>query len=482
MLTPLRTKVGDLVAQVIALRPRSGGGSTTLSANAGAAATTMTLTSVTGFTADDPVWVGSEEDAELVAQSGAPAGSVVTVRAPGFKRAHVIGEAVRELEAFDLGNCVDVSVMDSATVNDNETDVARNPDGRRLGHLMRGASFDVQGYSPWLYALLTGMPLSRVLGAGSAADPTQLHTDGTDFGSEDTGIVLVERLRDGTYLRHEFDACSADYTQIVVPFGQGRETRLQGRMVAANHGMKHTAAPQFAVSYAQQHKKATQIEALLEAAYLRVLSGGLATTLTSQTAKDANTFVLASGTGVAGGKYYLVTGGGNQQVVLAQSLNTLTLTARTRAAYAFPSGSTVVELEVVPFSGLKQDTTEFRNGGAVRPLAFDNARVQAGHIPGSALFTAAFSPTARTLEMLRLQNGLPTSAVAGGVLTESDLAGTDAPVGWFIRAQRKDAKTVQFIGSAVDNGLETLQQALSKADVPSTPLTFRSQLISQLMW
>ena len=482
MQTPLRSKIGDLVAQVIALRPRSGGGSTTLSANAGAGATSATLTSVTGFTADDPVWVGAEEDAELVVQSGAPAGSVVTLRAPGLKRAHVIGEAVRELEAFDLGNCIDVALMDSATVSDNDTDVARNPDGRRLGHLMRGASFDVQGYSPWLYALLTGMPLSRVLGAGTQADPFQITADGSDFGTEDTAIVLVERLRDGTFLRHELDACSADYTQMVIPFGQGRETRLQGRMVASNHGRKETAAPLFSVNYARQAKKGAQIEALLEAAYLRVLSGGLSTTLTSQTAKDANVFNLAVATGVAGGKYYLVSGGGVQQVVLAQSLATLAMTVRTRAGYTFPTGSTVVELEVVPFSGLKQDTTEFRNGGAVRPLTFDNARVQAGHIPGSALFTAAFAPTARTLEMLRVQNGLPAAAVAAGVLSESDLAGTDAPVGWIIRAQQKDTKTVQFIGSAVDNGLETLQQALSKSDVPSTPLTFRSQVVTQLQW
>ena len=482
MLTPLRSKIGDLVAQVIALRPRSGGGSTTLSANAAAGTTTATLTSVTGFTDTDPIWIGSEEDVELVTQVGVPAGSVVTVRAPGLKRAHVIGEAVRELEAFDLGNCIEVALMDSATVADNDTDVSRNPDGRRLGHLMRGASFDVQGYSPWLYALLTGMPLSRVLGAGTQADPTQVHTDGTDFGAEDTGIVLVERLRDGTFLRHEFDACSPDYTQMVIPFGQGRETRLQARMVAENHGRKETTAAPFAVSYTQQAKKATQIEALLEAAYLRVLSGGLSTTLTSATAKDANVFNLTAATGVAAGKYYLVSGGGVQQVVLAQSLATLAMTVRTRSAYTFPIGSTVVELEVVPFQGLKQDTTEFRNGGATRELKFDNARVQAGLLAGSALFTAAFAPTARTLEMLRLQNGLPASAVAAGVLTESDLAGTDAPLGWFIRAQRKDAKTVQFIGSGVDNGLETLQQALSKADVPSTPLTFRCQLISQLMW
>jgi hypothetical protein len=482
MLTPLRSKVGDLVAAVIALRPKAGGGSTTLTANAAAGATSMTLAATTGMTADDPILVGSEEDAELVSQVGAPAGSVVTVRAPGFKRAHVTGEAVTELEAWDLGNAVNVRVGDSAVTADNETDVSRNPDGRRLGHITRMASFDLQGYSPWHYALLTGLPLDRVIGAGSLADPTQVHTDGTAFGRVATGIVLVEQLKDGSFLRHEFDACDADYTQLTVPLGQGRETLLAGRMVGANHGQHHTAAPPFLIGYAQQLRKAAQLEALLEAGWFRPLSGGLSTTLTGSVALDANVFPVASATAVAGGKYYLVTGGGRQQIVLAQSLATLNVTCRTRSAYVFPSGSTFVELEVMPFAGLKEGTTEFRHGGAIRPLRFDNARTQAGHLPGSALFTFSSQPTSRTLETLRLQSGLPTSAISGTTLTESDLAGTDAPVGWYARAQRKDAKTVIFIGSACDNGLETLEQMLSKTDVPATPLTFRTQLLSQLMW
>lgn len=482
MLTPLRSKIGDLVAAVYALRPKPGGNATTLNANAAAGATVIALTATTGFGDDDPIWVGSEEDKELVVQSGAPSGSNVTLDAPGLKRAHVATEVVTELEAYDLGNCVNVQVSSTADVADNETDVGRNPDGRRLGYVMLGAQFDLQGYSPWHFALMAGLPLSRVRGAGTLADPTQLHTDGDDFGSEETGIVLVERLKDGTFLRHEFDACTGDYSALVLPLGQGRETTLAGRFMAANHARHAAAAAGFLISTAQQIRKGAQLEALLAAGWMRALSGGLSTTLTSQTAKDAKVFNLASATGFAAGKYYLVTGGGRSQIIIAQSLATLALTTRTEAYYTFPTGSTVVELELVPFAGLAEGTTEFRTGGALRPVRFDNQRVQAGAQAGSALFTFATSPTDRTIERIRQQLGLPTGAIAGSVLTTSDLMGTDAPLGWYAHAQRKDAKNVLLIGTDLDNGLETLTQALSKSSLPTTPLTFRNRLLTQLMW
>lgn len=482
MLVPLRNKIGDYVQQVVALRPKPGGAANTLNANIAAGGTTATLVSATGFDANDPILIGSEEDAELVSQSGAAAGANITLRAPGSKRAHVTGEAVTELEAYDLGNVVGVMRGDAATVQDLNTDVDRNPDGVVLGHLTRQPQFDVQGYTPWAFALLTGMPLSRVLGAGSAADPTQLHTDGSDFGSVPTGIVMAERLADGSFLRHEYDSCDADYSQMVIPFGQGRETRLAGRFVARNHGQSHSALIPFTINYAQQLRNAHQIESLLEVAWLRPLSGGLSTTLTSQTNKDANVFNLAVATGVAGGKYYLVTGNGRQQVILAQSLATLAMTCRTRAAYDFPAGSTVVELEVLSLGGLKEGTTEFSNGGSVRPVRFDNARVQAGLLPGAAQFTGKFQPTARTLEMLRLANGLPAAAISGTALTESDLVGTDFPVGFYIRGQQKNTKTVQIIGSGVTNALEQLQQMLSKNELPATPLALRARLQSHLNW
>jgi hypothetical protein len=481
MLTPLRTKLSDLVQAVLAIRPKAGGGATTLNAAFAAGVTTIGLTSVAGFGDLDPVIVGTEEDAELVAQTGAPSGNNVTIRAPGLKRAHASGETVREGIAYDLGNCVNVRDGSASDVFDNETDASRNPDGRRLGHLMLQPQFDVQGYRPRLYALLCGMDLARVLGAGTSADPFQVHTDGSDFGRVDTWIILQELLADGTFLRHEFDACSPDYTQLEIALGQGRETLLAGRFMAANHGLSNTVAPQLLIDYTEQAKKKDQIESLLEVGIFTV-NGELDTTLTSQTNKDANVFNLTAATGVAGGKWYLVEGGGRAQVLWAQSLATLAMTVRTRSYYDFPTGSRVRSLTQTPFSGLKEGATNFRHGGSVRPVKFDNARVQAGQRPGSALFTLNCQPTARTLEMLRLRLGLPAGAISGTALLQSNLAGTDAPVGWYATAQTKEPKTLYLIGSGVDNGLEQLEMALSKTDLAAVSLAFRNQLVGHLYW
>lgn len=482
MITPLRNKLSDIVASVVAIRPKPSGAATTLNANAAAAATTLTLASATGFGDTDPILVGSEEDAELVVQTGGPSGADVTLLAPGLKRAHVTGEAVREATAYDLGSVVGVRDASSADVADIETDTSRNPAGRTLGHLMFQPQFDLQGWAPWHWALLTGTPLARVLGAGSAADPTQIHSDGAEFGREDTFLVLSELLADGSFLRHEFDGCSPDYSQLAIAFGQGRQTTLAARFHAANYGHHRTAALACAIDYTQQVKKGAQIEALLEAGLFTLTGGGLATTLTAPTARDANEFVLADATGVAAGNWYLVEGGGRQQVIWVHSLATLTVTARTRAAYTFPTGSTVRALTQTRFTGLKEGGTQFRTGGSVRPVRFDNARVQAGVRAGSAVFTLDVQPTARTLENLRLRLGLPSGAISGSSLVPSNLAGTDAPLGWYVTAQRKDTKAVVFVGSDVDNGLEQLDMAMGKADLASVSLAFRNQLVSQLMY
>ena len=484
MLTPLRTKLSDRVYAVYAVRRKVGGLATTLSANSAAAATTMTLTSVVGADSADPLLIGSEEDVELRVQVGAPAAQVVTIGAPGLKRAHVTGEAVYEGVAYDLGNVTGVQDGSTADVFDNETDTALNPDGRRLGHLALQPQADIGGWSPQLFALVTGTDLARVRGAGTSASPEQLHSDGSDFGRVATALVIVEILADGSYLRHAFDACDADYTQLKIAFGQGRETMLAGRFVAANHAESYLAIPAFTVNSTLRASKRLQLESLLEAGLFTPAAGGLSTTTTGAVVLDATVVPFTAVTAVAGGKWYEIAGGGKKQILWVESVNVLNVTMRTHLAYGFPAGSTITEINQTSFSGLKEGTTEFSVGGAMKtPPKFDNSRVQAGARPGSALFSLAVQPTARTLENLRLRLGLPASSiVASTALVHSDLAGTDAPVGWFTRVQREDVRSVYFVGSDCDNGMEQLAMALSKNDLASIALSFRSQLVSQLLW
>ena len=102
MLTPLRNKMFDKLYAGHIIRPKSGGAATTLNSNVAIGATALTLTAAAGMDDTDPVLVGAAEDRELVVQTGAPAGQVITVVAPGLKRAHVSAGRWSGA-AFDLG-------------------------------------------------------------------------------------------------------------------------------------------------------------------------------------------------------------------------------------------------------------------------------------------------------------------------------------------------------------------------------------------
>ena len=191
---------------------------------------------------------------------------------------------------------------------------------------------------------------------------------------------------------------------------------------------------------------------------------------------------LTSGAGVAGGDWFLVEGGGFSQIVWAESLAALNLTIRIRTKYIFPIGSTVKELKLVQPGGLKEGGTTFAIGGSVRPVRFDNARVQAGTRSGTARFSLGFAPTSFALETLRRRLGLPTSVMTSTILTINDLVGTDAPVGCYAKVQRKDGKTAWLIMNTAANTIAALELALSKADMWAVPLEHVAKQVQYLQY
>lgn len=482
MLTPLRSKLFDKMVSAHLVRPKAGGGATTLTANAAASATLLALTSPTGFTDTDPVLVGAGEDRELVVQTGAPAGNNINLFAPGLKRAHVATEPVVEGIAYDLGvvsaTQLDESVESSPIPNDN----LRNPEGTIIGHAMLGPRLTVQGWSPQLFALLNGIQLANVLGAGTQADPTQLHCDGDEFGVEDSAIVLTSLLDDGTYLREEFDACGHDYTGMQIPFGQGRPTELVTKFVSANNKQVISALPSYAADVTYRAGKGDQLESLEDISLLEVDGAGFNTTTTANIAAGANSVTVAAITNMAAGDWGVIEGGGRKQVVWLESAVTLTVTFRTRMKYAFPSGATLKELKFIPLGGLNKDTSLFKVGGSVRPVVFDNQRVQAGVRPGSTDFMLSVQPTSHTIDMLRRQWGLPAGAVSGNTLRFSNLIGTDSPIGWYVRCTTKAQKTAIFVGSDCDNALAELTRALQKDNQQGLAMNFRCKVASQLKY
>lgn len=482
MLTPLRNKMFDKLYAGHIIRPKSGGAATTLNANAASGATALTLTAAANFDDTDPVLVGAAEDRELVVQTGAAAGAVINVFAPGLKRAHVTTEPVVEGSAFDLGTISATQLDESVESSPIPDDTRRNPEGTLIGHAVLGPRISVQGFSPHLLALLTGTPISRVLGAGTQADPHQLHTDGDEFGLEDSHIVLTSQLDDGTYLREEYDACGHDYTGLQIPLGQGKPTELSVKLVAANNKQVLTSLPSYAVSTAYKATKGRQLETTEDVSLFEVDGTGFSTTGTAAIAKDANSVTVASIAGMAAGDWAVIEGGGRKQVVWLESAAVLTVTFRTRMLYGFPNGFTLKKVKFITLGGLNKDTTMFKVGGSVRPVMFDNQRVQAGVRPGSTDFMLSVQPTSHTLDMLRRQWALPAAAVSGSTLRFSNLLGTDSPVGWYVRCTSKDAKTVIFVGSDADNALSELTRALQKDNQQGLGMSFRNKVFTALQY
>lgn len=482
MLTPLRNKMFDKLYAGHIIRPKSGGAATTLNSNVAIGATALTLTAAAGMDDTDPVLVGAAEDRELVVQTGAPAGQVITVVAPGLKRAHVSTEPVVEGAAFDLGTISATQLDESVESSPIPDDTRRNPEGTLIGHAVLGPRIGVQGFSPHLFALLTGIPVQNVLGAGTQADPHQLHTDGDEFGLEDSHLVLTSLLSDGTYLREEYDACGSDYTGLQIPLGQGKPTELAVKFVAGNNKQVLTSLPSYAVSTAYKASKGRELETLEDVSLLEVDGAGFNTTTTAAIAKGANSVTVAAITSMAAGDWGVIEGGGRKQVVWLESAAVLTVTFRTRMQYLFPSGSTLKELTFIPLGGLNKDTTMFKVGGSVRPTMFDNQRVQAGVRPGSTDFMLSVQPTSHTLDMLRRQWALPAGAVSGSTLRLSNLLGTDSPVGWYARCTAKDQKTVIFVGSDADNALSELTRALQKDNQQGLGMSFRNKVFTALQY
>lgn len=483
---PLRANLFDKLAALYAIRQTpSGGGvlNTTLNGAVAAGATAATLASGTDAADKKVLLVGAGEDWEALVQSGAPSGANINVHY-GFKRAHLTGEAVVQGTAFDLGEVMQTRLADSAERADLESDVSRSAYGSRLGWLSYALTGRLPSVDLHHFALALGLPFAKVRGAGTLADPHQLFTDGEDIGRTPTWLVGAALDEEGATFLGELDACDADYTRVSVPLSQGQESGIDYTLTARNHPRWIKGAVQFTPDTTRRITRAHYPESLQDLGFLQVLSGGLSTTTNGATTVGGNTVLLTSATGVAAGKWYLITGGGRSQIVWVESLSSLTPTCRTRFEYVFPSGSTWVELELVRPGGVRQGSTKLAIGGSVRQVRFDNFRPQAGTRAGTARFSLGFAPTSYSLDVLRRRLGLPASAITGSntILTASDLVGTDAPVGAFARVQRKDGKMWWALLNQTDNTLAQLELALSRSDMWGAPLEHLGATIQMLQY
>jgi hypothetical protein len=159
-------------------------GDTTLSANAAKGASTITVTSATNFADGDYLFIGAPGDTQEIAQqSGAPAGSVITLRST-LAMAHLSGEEVSEVTRTKLGDLSDDGVdvtWGEGDFNAITAATKRGAVGYLVGHASQLLEFSVINTNPENVAASLGIPEANVTGAFTAANPTKLDMAPDDF-------------------------------------------------------------------------------------------------------------------------------------------------------------------------------------------------------------------------------------------------------------------------------------------------------------
>lgn len=209
-------------------------GDSTLSVAAAAGATTITVASSTNFADGDYFLIGTNETMEIAQQSGAPAGSVITLRSP-LAYAHVIGEVVKEVARTILGDVTDDGVDCTPAEGDfNLINAAtkRGPVGYLMGHIAQLIEFGIEHYNLDNLAAALGIPETAITGTGVAATPHSLNILPDSFSTAiDAAWFFTGVRKDGMNVEVQAWGVEVDPTGLgSLKFARGQVTPVRFRL------------------------------------------------------------------------------------------------------------------------------------------------------------------------------------------------------------------------------------------------------------
>lgn len=453
-------------------------GNTTLTAAAAAGAGTLTVAAITNFAVSEWIRIGSGETAELIQihASTAPTGSTITL-ATTTRMAHAIGEAVVEVQLYDLGPATDqgVTVRYRGQSSSQFVHDTRLPHVKLRGFVDAEAEFQFPNVSLYSFAAAVGSLLSKVVGSSTQAAPLQFASDGSDFaGAGELGLVVVGKLFDNSDLVAYLFSVGADYTGIRLPLSRGRLAALPAKFIAAN-GAFDTSVPTFAADVTNKPTKGKVFDALTEAGVFEDAGAGGNSTVASGGAAGASTVVVASGTGFAAGDWVRFASGNLLQIFQLESVVTTTLTIRGQFLRSLAVGDQVREQTLTLFPGVDADGAELALSGSVEVMRSALTRTNIGTRPGNAEVAIRIPIIETTLANIARALGIPQSAVSGGrLLAAGSNILTSAEVnGVYLKGTLVDSTTWVALGWGTDIDLSQAMEILvNNTGKPNTvPLT-----------
>src|SRR6185503_17130358 len=171
---------------------KASGASTTLSANAAKAATSLVVASSAGFVAGKAFRVGAGRSMTVYVVDSIPDGTHIAIVAPGLKRAYLSGEVVVEQTVDRHGPLTDTGT--EVRISRESTDVfsaeQRLIFAKRRGYGAIRFQGTIDALTMRALALGLGIDKTKILGANSTADPLQIVSDGNEFGTDKNGALI----------------------------------------------------------------------------------------------------------------------------------------------------------------------------------------------------------------------------------------------------------------------------------------------------
>lgn len=421
-----------------------GTGDTTLSADHAKGATTLNVAAGGGtpFATGDVFRVGAGEDQTAYVVSSSTANTVV-IAAPGLKRAYVSGEVVVEQVADQMGPIRSAGYAFRPT---RETSDEFSADQRLPFVILRGygslrADFEFAALTLHNLAFAVGAPRTKVLGAGTAADPLQFTDDGASFGSLSNVNVIIEGvLNDDTPIRVECYGVNVEYVGRRIPLTRGVLSGVPVGIVCGGAVIDYSASP-FTGTITYVATNADVLDGLNDFGYWTPATvGPLSTTTTTATAVGGNTVSLTDATNLVAGDWFSLGVGNRIEFHQVESVVALAITTRSRFLRVHPIGTAAVRQASVTLASLSTDGVVLEFNGAQSEVRTGLRDMAAGLRNGTVALAFAFGLTSFKKAALAIATG--SAIPAGDVIELLGNLGATNVAGLFSKGLMQGGKTL----------------------------------------
>ena len=450
-------------------------GTTTLTAAAAAGATSLTVASISNFSANEPIRIGDGEECEPSTVSGTPSGFTINL-SRALQKDHAIGQSV--VEQVTTRYMVPEAAATRIAFQRESSEIF-TADQRLLHALLRGygsirMNTRFTGLNMYNLCLMLGVPSTELNGTGASnVDPLSLVTTGAQFGTLNNASIIINGVRnDGANLRFELWGVAFDYSQAQVPLALGNLAAVPLSVLAGGGGVITSSANIFGTgSTTTLGTSGDVLQSLADVGYFSDTTPST-TTAGALTAGQTASFSVTSGASFGAGDIVRIDSGSNVEFKRIKTVVTNTVTLAGKVAKDHASGVAFTKQLLNSFAAIGPNGFNLAFNGQVSEVRNGLSDMAAGLRYGGAGIAAQLGLLPYNLGNFARALGRPVPG--GAVLPIINNLGATQLDGIYVRGTLQNAKTFFGIFSGNTMDVSGVDIALSVTGDPGViPLGMR---------